>query len=186
VLYDPRDLRYPAIYDADGGALSQLLASPSYRLIANQGAVMLFQRADPFTWNGNPARITRFGDSIELSDSRAKISADGGSVEVTFDWRALNRMTRQYTVFIHVVDASGTTIGQADSWPIDKIYPTDLWQPGRVITDTHAVSLRQRVPEAGLHVEAGLYDLKTSARLPITSRGLGGGADYVELPVSAP
>jgi hypothetical protein len=94
-------------------------------------------------------------------------------------------LTTQYTIFIHVADASGATVGQTDSWPIDKIYPTDLWQPGRVVPDTHAIALRRSVPVADLRVEAGLYDLKTGARLPITSRGLGGGADYVELAITS-
>jgi hypothetical protein len=186
VLYDPRDLRYPAIYDADDGALTQLLASPSYRLIANQGAAMLFQRADPYAWSADPEKLTRFADSVELGRCQTTMSADGKSVEVTFYWRALHRLNAQYTVFIHVDDTSGTTIGQADSWPIDKIYPTDLWQPGRVVPDTHAVPLSRSVPAANLRVEAGLYDLKSGARLPVTSRGLGGGADYVELTINSP
>jgi hypothetical protein len=186
VLYDPRDLRYPAIYDADGGALTQLLASPSYRLVANQGAVILFQRADPFAWDVDSARLTRFGESIELGRYQANLSADGSSVEVTFYWRALTRLTTQYTIFIHADDATGATIGQADSWPIDKIYPTDLWQPGRVIADTHTVALRRNVPASDLRVEAGLYDLKSGARLPITARGQAGGADYVDLTIRSP
>jgi uncharacterized membrane protein len=188
VVFDPRQLRYPAVYGGDDGpALTQLLASPAYRLIASAGAVLVFQRAGATGWDVPPSQITRFGESIELGKAEARLLPDRSGAEVTFDWRALARLTTQYTIFVHVYDPSGKLLGQTDRWPLDNLYPTDLWLPGRIIPDTHLVTFHEPLaPTASLRVEAGLYELKSGARLPITARGLGGGTDFVEFWLSPP
>jgi uncharacterized membrane protein len=188
VVFDPRELRYPAVYGGDGGpALTQLLASPAYRLISSHGAVLVFQRADATGWDVPSGQITRFGESIELGRPQARLLPDRSGVEVTFYWRTLARLTTQYTIFVHVSDQAGKLLGQADRWPLDNLYPTDLWLPGRIIPDTHVVMLRvPPAPAASLRIEAGLYELKSGSRLPITARGLGGGPDFVEYWITPP
>jgi uncharacterized membrane protein len=185
VLFDPRELRYPAVYDGDGAELTRLLASPGYRLISSDGGVLLFRHADATGWNVDPSRITRFADSIQLGDQQARLLLDGSGVEITFYWRTLTHLSAQYTIFVHIYDRDGKLIGQADSWPVDALYPTDLWLPGRIIPDVHRITLRS-APSAAMRVEAGLYELKSGARLPITARGLGGGPDFVSFPITAP
>ena len=103
---------------------------------------------------------------------------------VVFHWRALRRLDRQYTVFVHLLGPDGKSIGQADSPPLDNLVPTDLWLPGHVLPDTHWIRINGPIPSTGARVEAGLYDLKTGARLPITAREIAGGADWVEFPLN--
>ncbi|HVC32927.1 MAG TPA: DUF2079 domain-containing protein [Chloroflexota bacterium] len=181
VLLDWRELRYPAVFSQDDDALGHLLSSPNYRMIDSAGATTLFQRGDPSAWSDTARTPTRFGDLIDLLDARSQTTQGGTAVEVTLYWRALKRPSKQYTVFVHVLTDQGTLLGQGDSWPLDNLYPTDMWPPGHVIPDTHTVALRQPVSSGGFHVEVGLYDLKTGARLPITARGLPGGVDEVDL-----
>ncbi|MGH2461841.1 MAG: DUF2079 domain-containing protein [Chloroflexota bacterium] len=179
VLLDYRDVRYPAAFSQDDDALGHLLDSPDYRLTDTAGATLLFQRGDPAAWNGPTKSLTRFGQVIDLLDARLGASSASQSVEVTLYWRALAHSTAQYTVFVHVLSPDGKVIGQADSWPLDNLYPTDMWRPGQVIPDRHTVHLNPVVPISELRAEVGLYDLKTGARLPITARGLPGGSDDV-------
>lgn len=177
ILLDQRDLRYPAAFSLDGNALGRLFDSPDYRLIDSAEGTTLFARGDPTAWTGPTPRLTRFGDELELLDSRVRRLSPGQAVEVTFYWRAQRRPSKQYTVFVHVLGPDGKLLGQGDSWPIDNLYPTDLWQPGRIVPDTHTVDLRGPIPPTGARIEVGLYDLKTGARLPITARGLPGSRD---------
>jgi uncharacterized membrane protein len=183
ILLDWRDLRYPAVYSLDDDALGRLFNSPDYRLVDSAGATTLFRRGNPDTWSEVAKPPTRFGGEFELLDDRVQILSTVPAVEVTLYWRALRKPSKQYTVFVHLVGNDGKMIGQGDSWPLDNLYPTDMWQPGRIVPDTHTIDLHQPVPADGFQVEVGLYDLKNGARLPITARGLPGGADSVLIDV---
>jgi hypothetical protein len=76
-----------------------------------------------------------------------------------------------YTVFVHVVDASGRPIAQGDAPPLGGAYPTSLWEPGELIDDEYAVP----GGSAG-RVLIGLYRADTGERLRAEN-----GADAVEI-----
>src|SRR5262249_39466637 len=158
VLLDYRDLRFPAVYSQDDNALGQLLTSPSYRLAATMGATMLFARGDPTAWPPNDVAPTQFGNQIELLDAHLQVQPSARVVVVFLTWRAVARPSKQYTVFVHVLGGDDRLLGQADSWPLDNLYPTDLWVPGRVVPDTHTAPLAGELPAGPIHAEVGLYD----------------------------
>jgi hypothetical protein len=97
-----------------------------------------------------------FGNSIELTGYRA--SAAG----LTLEWQARGRPDRDFTVFVHVVNAAGAMAAQADSPPVNGDFPTGAWLPGDVIRDTH----RWNLPPGMYRVQVGLYDVHTLARAP--------------------
>ncbi len=97
-----------------------------------------------------------FGGQIDLIGYQA--SSDG----VTLAWRAVSPPESDYTVFVHVVDGSGTLVAQADSQPVDGSFPTGTWRPGESIVDRHKLSL----PAGSYRLQVGLYDLATLQRLP--------------------
>ena len=65
--------------------------------------------------------------------------------------------------FVHVLDAGGQLIGQADGPPLGGDYPTAWWSPGEIIVDARPLALP---PEAD-RVTIGLYRLRDETRLPI-------------------
>ena len=148
-------------------------------MVDSVGAVTLFRRGDTSALPSTTGPVTRFGTSIEPLAGRIRSDGPRDAVEVVFYWRAIERVPRSYTVFVHLIGPDGAKIDQADSWPLDNLYPTDLWIPGRVVPDTHVITLRSPRPADAVRVQAGLYDTETGQRLPITSRGMPGGSDYV-------
>jgi hypothetical protein len=67
---------------------------------------------------------------------------------------------------VHLVDASGSIVAQADSIPTlaGGVAPTESRRKGEVIADTHLLT----VPDAGSYrLLVGLYDPVTGERLPV-------------------
>jgi Dolichyl-phosphate-mannose-protein mannosyltransferase len=78
---------------------------------------------------------------------------------LTLYWRDLKTPPQDYTVFVHVLDASRQQIAQADA-PVG--YPLPYWDPGEQVIDVRRI--------AGIYkaasIQIGLYDPNTSQRLP--------------------
>lgn len=172
VVLDYRELRHPAAFGLDDGALGRLLASPDFRLADSAAGALLFERGDPGFWpRTTSGGATRFGDLIELVDA----SVDGGRVQLV--WRALAKPPIGYQVSVHGIDARGEKVAQADGAPVDGLLPTDTWEPGHVVPDVHVLPNATAV----VRVDVGLYDGRNGQHLPVTARGLPGGVDWVEL-----
>lgn len=100
-----------------------------------------------------------FGDIIELLGA----ATDGEAL--TLYWRANAPVTGEYTIFVHLLDASGAMLGQLDGLPFDNRYPVWAWQPTQVIEDRRAVSAAGIDPEAISHIAVGIYDPIANQRL---------------------
>jgi 4-amino-4-deoxy-L-arabinose transferase-like glycosyltransferase len=120
------------------------------------------------------AEDPRFGPAIALAGF--DLAAEPGAAVVTLEWAALARPGADYTVFVHVYDASGTLVAQADNPPVARDYPTSWWDPGERIRDVHRVAAA--LGPGAYTVEIGLYDAESGERLP-ASGPLG---DRVRLP----
>jgi hypothetical protein len=97
-----------------------------------------------------------FGGQIRLQGYRLE---SGG---LTLCWTALRAPAADYTVFVHILDASGTQVGGADGPPVGGQYPTSAWTPGETVTDWRALEW-----PPGAAVEIGLYVLASGERLVI-------------------
>jgi hypothetical protein len=91
---------------------------------------------------------------------------------LTLYWQTSTSLDRDYTVFVHSLDADGVLIGQADGPPVANHYPTSLWQPGEIVQDS-------RLIPAGDRYLVGLYDPLSGERLPAL------GADGIPVPDNA-
>ena len=91
-------------------------------------------------------------------------------------WQALREMNENYTVFVHLVDGSGTVRSQKDSAPVNDTYPTSLWQPGEFVTDAYKLPVPPDLPPGEYTIRVGMYLAETGARLPVAGNG-----DRVEL-----
>ena len=91
----------------------------------------------------------------------------GQVLDLTLFWSPQGRPTRDYTVFIHLLDHEGEIQSQVDSPPASGDYPTSVWDAGEFIGDSHTVSLPANLPANEYTVAVGLYDPFTGHRLPI-------------------
>ena len=117
---------------------------------------------------------TTFGSQVALVgyDVKSQVSdAQPRTVELTLHWQALREMSESYTVFVHLVDASGAVRAQKDNTPINSTYPTMLWQSGEFVSDAYTLALSPDLPPGDYVLEVGLYLADTGARLPVVGDG---------------
>ncbi len=91
----------------------------------------------------------------------------GSDLMLTFYWRTLGTVTKNYTVFTHVIDPrSATQYAGSDSQPVNGQAPTSTWKPGAIIEDTHILKLQTRTPPGIYEVEMGLYSAEADGSFP--------------------
>jgi hypothetical protein len=110
-----------------------------------------------------------FDGQLLLTDTRLETAsaAPGGSVEVRLRWQALQAMSEDYTVFVHLLGPDGQVHGQVDSWPVSGTHATSSWTPGEAIDDSYSVRVAPDAPAGEYELEIGLYLLSTGERLPV-------------------
>ena len=82
-------------------------------------------------------------------------------------WKPLARLTHNYTVFVHLIDAEGAMVAQVDEQPVQGDYPTRLWIPEETVRDAHTLMLPADLPEGHYTLNVGLYLVATGERLEI-------------------
>lgn len=108
----------------------------------------------------------------------------GDTIDVDILWRAVRRPTRDYSVFLHLVDEHGLIVAQRDSYPQSGRSPTSDWQTAeppealdRLYPDTQVLQIPPTAPApCTCRLLFGVYDAATGARLPTQA-----GADAVTL-----
>lgn len=110
-------------------------------------------------------QTVQFGGEAGLLGYDLQAGADNYSQHLTLYWQALKEMARDYTVFVHVLDASGNIVAQADHQPQDGNNPTLSWEPGEEIRDTVDLALPLTAPSGNYRIEIGMYDLASGERL---------------------
>ncbi|MFN2108104.1 MAG: hypothetical protein ACK2UI_00455 [Anaerolineae bacterium] len=94
--------------------------------------------------------------------------APGDAFRVMLYWHALAAVPGDYTVFIHLLDANGAAVVQADGKPVWWTYPTTQWEPDQYIRDEHILELDADMPRGDYTLSVGLYDAQTGTRLDVT------------------
>ncbi len=125
---------------------------------------------------GGPVQLLR----AETGDARA-----GASLPVVLHWSAATPVSESYTVFTHVVDASGKIVAQQDNLPVGGLAPTTSWQPGKVVWDAYKLQLPGDLAPGEYRLLIGLYT--AAGRVPLSLAG-GQTGDRLSLPIqiSAP
>jgi 4-amino-4-deoxy-L-arabinose transferase-like glycosyltransferase len=98
----------------------------------------------------------------------ALLTADWRGQDVALDWQALAKPAASYTVFVHVVDASGKLLAQWDGLPRGGSYPTTLWDAGETVRDVYHLDV---AAAPGLRLEMGMYTQPDIRRLPVRQAG---------------
>ncbi|HZQ09945.1 MAG TPA: hypothetical protein VFD70_25440, partial [Anaerolineae bacterium] len=115
--------------------------------------------------------LARFNnDEIALLDAKILrppgVWRHGATVQLDLTWQALRQPNRDYTVFLHILDANGKEWGSTDEKPQGGALSTLKWTAGQVISDTHSVQIDLNGPPEGYHMELGIYQATTGERAP--------------------
>jgi hypothetical protein len=132
------------------------------------GQVKIAAPKDRVVEVSNPMRYS-VGDAVVLVGYAVEptVVTPGGVLWVTLYWEATAVPPEDYTVFVHLLDESGTLRGQGDGPPMNGYYPTSLWEPGEIIADERAVTVYADAPPGRYRLAAGLYRLADGTRLPV-------------------
>ncbi|TMC60690.1 MAG: phospholipid carrier-dependent glycosyltransferase [Chloroflexi bacterium] len=105
----------------------------------------------------------RFDNAIELVGYRiAAPQSSEQPYQLTLIWQARQSVTQDYTLFIHLDDASGARIAQRDRRPGNGSYPTTVWSPGDSVIETYELAIRDK--SARLQFAVGWYLVGDGAR----------------------
>ncbi|GAB4428069.1 MAG: hypothetical protein Kow0031_08180 [Anaerolineae bacterium] len=97
----------------------------------------------------------------------------GETLKLTLHWQAQQPTPVDYTIFVHLLDAAGNTVAQADVVPGDGAWPTSGWSPGEWLMTTISLNLPADLPPGQYDIRLGWYHWESGERLPI----VGGEAD---------
>jgi hypothetical protein len=128
-----------------------------------------------------PNRIMAdFADNVTLAGYRfsSRSVRAGEPFTVTLFWQARGPVAGDYTTFAHLLDAGFNTYGGHDGAPRP---PTNAWQPGRIVTDTHAFTVSPGAAPGSYQIEASLYTRPDFDRLGLTQPSGAEGADRLLL-----
>ena len=95
----------------------------------------------------------------------------GDSLPLTLHWRMQQYVPIDYTVLLQLVGPDGQIAAQWDGQPVDGSLPTSLWRSEGSIVDRHMLDLPSDLSPGTYRLIAGLYDLTTLERLPMTVDG---------------
>ena len=109
-----------------------------------------------------------FGNLVRLIgyDLDLQRTYPGGRLPLTLYWQTLGHIPASYHVFAHLESSSGP-VAQADGVPVCWTYPTDVWRPGQIIADQHAIPIPSDIKPGLYPLQVGLYLPDTFSRLDV-------------------
>lgn len=124
--------------------------------------------------------ITFLGWSAQPAPNRDAIKiAWGESLMLDLFWRGDRALKDAYTIFVHLADANGAVVADADSPPSQGLYPTNRWLPGETVRDRHTLKIPADLAPGNYTLVIGMYTPATGVRLPIET--VSGRADQIIL-----
>ena len=122
--------------------------------------------------------LARFGDRVALWELTCTQDREG-QTQLAITWQAEATVETDALVFLHLLDAEGSLLGQADGHPLLGMLPFWAWQPGQVVRD---VRYLEPVSSGEYVVRVGLWEPTTGERWPAEGHPDG----IVPLPVRCP
>ena len=112
----------------------------------------------------------RFGEHIRLVGHDVHDPDPGGSLSFTFYWNAPTRPPENYSLFLHLVAADGTSpFAQVDGNPAVPERLTQTWDRAdeTLISPRFTLTLPPDLAPGDYRILLGLYNFETGARLPL-------------------
>lgn len=151
------------------------LRLPAWR--RQEGALIPLTGA-PDTLEAADARFAAETWTAHLVEWAAPVAvAPGQTLPVALHWRAAGPATRDYSVFLHVRDATGHTVAKGDAGPTWFVpRPTSHWlatpADAPSVWDGHSIHIPPDVPAGQYTLVVGMYNWETGERLALET-GLG-------------
>lgn len=137
------------------------------------GEVAVQQRQADFTPPHPPTALAtpaQFGTHVQLLGY--DVQQANGQLHLALYWQVLQPLWPPHHLFVHVDQADGVTVAQADGAPQTAAgpAPTGSWQPGEYLVTHHQLTI-DALRELKPVVRVGLYLPATEARLPLSVAG---------------
>jgi len=108
--------------------------------------------------------LYNFGDQLGLIS--VEYRQINQQMQVYLMWQALGHIPNDYTVTTFLLK-DGVLVGQHDSYPLNGLNPTTLWDAGAWYYDSHAISI-ENLPAGEYQLGIGVYTWWDVKNLPIT------------------
>jgi hypothetical protein len=132
------------------------------------GAITLRWAGDIRTAPAADVWLGRIGDVSELRNVDVQVSR--GQVQLTLYWAALRSSGVTDTIFVHLLDSSGTLVGQGDGESLGGLLPPSAWRVGDEILDRRPIVSDGPLPPGEYRLSVGIYDRSTGTRYPAYDR----------------
>jgi hypothetical protein len=145
-LYDPEAYRL-AVFDEDDQLLGDAVELATVELLAPEGKFP------------NP-QDQNFNDELRLVgyEFDKREATEGQSIQVDLYWEALQSLDADYLVQVRLVGEDGKIWATDDGRPAGENSPTNTWNEGDVIKDTHFLRVEPGTPEGRYPVVVSLID----------------------------
>ena len=101
------------------------------------------------------------GQPLATFDERLQLSAATlTGQQLNLIWNCLAPLSADETIFVHVFDANGQLVAQADGSPLRELFPLSECQPGEQIHDVRILTL----PTGAFTIKTGVYNRATQQR----------------------
>jgi len=164
-LYNKQTLQRLPITDGAGSVFSNKAAAlGEVRVIEEQ--------PQPANTPAQPTAIW-FSDAVELYGfTLDPPSANPGQMlDVTLYWAVDAPLPVNASVFVHIIDETGSLVAQSDGAPLGGLLPTTLWRSGDRWEDTYSIMLPEDLDAGDYDLVVGTYDWTTGIRVPVTDPG---------------
>jgi hypothetical protein len=105
----------------------------------------------------------------------------GDTPELTLTWHALGRQNRNWTVFVHLVDAQEQILAEDNRPPQNNAFPMLQWVAGDWVEDRHPLALPANLAPGEYHIRVGLFFPRTERRAGVYSRRGTLRGDYLDI-----
>jgi hypothetical protein len=83
---------------------------------------------------------------------------EGDALRIAIYWSPLVKLNRDYTTFIHLLDARGNKVAQGNDHQVGGVfYPTTLWEIGETLRDEFVIALPPDLVTGLYTLVAGMY-----------------------------
>ncbi len=171
-LYEDRLDNTLPVSDAAGVALGRSAEIGRVRLARHRP----WDEGDPT----HPLAVN-LGDRVRLLgyDLDAQHAGERADLKLALYWECIAAMSSHYAVFVHLLDANGEIVDQADAPPLDGAFATPYWRPGDRLRDLRRLTVPAEHAGESLTLRVGLYAPATGARLPV--QGADPPTDYIDI-----
>jgi hypothetical protein len=105
----------------------------------------------------------RLGSVIELGSTQI-ISRDQ-TIEVVLNYRLLQKVDQDLSVFVHLYNSAGQLVAQSDGYPLLGLAPFWMWPADQTLQDRHTITWPADAPAGSYQIGLGVYDRGSGQRL---------------------